>query len=1609
MAVSGTAGDDKLSFDASTMAGPVDLAGGNDVLDVGWMGYNPISVTTGAGSDTIRFTTAVDTPTTWLALDDFTPGVGGDVIDIMPFLDWFLQRPFVGVGWTSGSNPFETGHLELRQNGTSVELWVHPDGAGSGSGGNVIATFANTEVAAFTAANFSGLDPHAVSPTETHFVTDTLTIAPGETLSIADPDLYPLNSFYSPERPLFVYNDGDAGTAVFTNHGRVSVASDQREDLVGFGIARTAGTSADAAFHNAADASFTVDSRWSDVSGDLSFGFTYGFYAPQQSIAFVNDGLFEVRAASGTAYGHFSAGGQGIFSSPFSNSGTLRVTSAYDAYGVFGIQDSPFSNTGSIVVQADEFAVGVYYGNVLNSGFENAGTITAATAPWSPYGSVGIYVSETVAPPGGTFVWTNSGTISADIAFLIENDHSTNLLGADVLHNSGTLNGAVMLSFGDDLVDNSGTINGSVLLGPGDDRYEGASGHSSGTVEGGTGKDVIVGGSDGENLYGDWGDDIISGGGGDDFIEGGMGSDRLDGDDGYDILSYAESLSAVNVDLFTGAASDGIGVDMVRGFEAVVGSRFADTIRGGSVGESIVGGDGDDRIDGGGGDDVLRGERGADELTGGKGDDVFLYSAGDGTDVIRDFLAGDALEIHGYAAAVAVTQIDNDVQILFAPGEQLTLLNTTAAAVQAALSFSTDPLGTLPAPLEQTTVAANEDLVIPEGVTVTLTEPAAFDYHGAWYNGQGILLASTGSIAPDLYNGGSFQFFHSGDNSRIVGIGRDYSGYWSDDNHFVNQATGSILVANAAGDAIGVFGIPHAFNAGSITVITHDGDAYGFSDLPSHVGISPTGNFVNAGSLNVEASGRAVGFGNYFGSTDTVASIVNSGTISIAGGAASQGIVWSIAVHPAFDDRPFIANSGTIAVTDATAAKDSAGILADWLSDSSIWNSGTIEADYAIRHGSEWSGGGLSGTLSVYNSGSMVGDVDLFTPVYQDNDHRNVVLINSGAISGAVSLTENADLFDGRAGTLDGTLSGNGGSDVLLAGAGDQTLLGGDGDDLLSGGGGSDTLTGGAGADRFRFESGFGTDTITDFDPASGDMIEVRGYAGWSSAAQVGGDVVVTFASDDTLVLKDVLLSDITPVQFRFGAEAIAASAIPAQPAAPEPPLAPAIEQHGTETADIIAGTTAADAIHAGAGADVLDGGRGNDLLFGEDGTDVLIGGAGADTLTGGEGKDDFRDTAAGLNGDTIADFAVGDRIVITDASLAGFTFSLSGNTLSFTGGSLTLANLPAGPIVASVTPGGGVQLVIRPHDARGDFNGDSRSDILWRDSGGQLTNWLADPTGSFTANGSNAYAKVPLEWHVIGSGDFNGDNRDDLLWRHDNGQITDWLGTAAGGFSTNSAAFSMFVPTDWTVVATGHFNGDGRDDLLWRHKDGQLTNWLGTASGGFTPNGNFSEFVATNWKVIATGDFNGDGFSDILWREDGGQLTDWLGTASGGFTQNSASFSEFVVNDWNVIATGDFNGDGHDDLLWREASGQLTDWLGTATGGFTQNSANFSELVSVQWSIAAVGDYNGDGRDDLLWRQDSTGWMTNWLGTSAGAFTANSANFSTGADTSWQIENPLL
>ena len=89
------------------------------------------------------------------------------------------------------------------------------------------------------------------------------------------------------------------------------------------------------------------------------------------------------------------------------------------------------------------------------------------------------------------------------------------------------------------------------------------------------------------------------------------------------------------------------------------------------------------------------------------------------------------------------------------------------------------------------------------------------------------------------------------------------------------------------------------------------------------------------------------------------------------------------------------------------------------------------------------------------------------------------------------------------------------------------------------------------------------------------------------------------------------------------------------------------------------------------------------------------------------------------------------------------------------------------------------------------------------------------------------------------------------MLLRHDSGLLTNWLGTANGGFTDNWSVFARSLSNDWQVAGTGDFNGDGRDDMLLRHDSGLLTNWLGTADGSFTDNWSvFARSLSNDWQV---------------------------------------------------------------------------------------------------------------------------------------------------------------
>jgi hypothetical protein len=423
--------------------------------------------------------------------------------------------------------------------------------------------------------------------------------------------------------------------------------------------------------------------------------------------------------------------------------------------------------------------------------------------------------------------------------------------------------------------------------------------------------------------------------------------------------------------------------------------------------------------------------------------------------------------------------------------------------------------------------------------------------------------------------------------------------------------------------------------------------------------------------------------------------------------------------------------------------------------------------------------------------------------------------------------------------------------------------------------------------------------------------------------------------------------------------------------------------------------------------ANVITGNAGANALSGLGGDDTLTGLAGKDTLTGGAGDDAFRDTGAGHSGDTILDFSPGDAIVFTDATLGSFSFSITGNTLNFTGGSLTLSDGPPGHVVAQAAAGGGVELVVEkvPHN---DFNGDGRSDVFFQNSDGTVTDWLGRADGTFAGNAGTFSINLGSAWHVAGTGDFNGDGRSDVLFQNSDGTVTDWLGRADGSFTGNAGTFSVNLGTAWHVAGTGDFNGDGRADVLFQNSDGTVTDWLGRADGSFTGNaGTFSVNIGTAWHVVGTGDFNGDGRDDVLFQNSDGTITDWLGRADGTFAGNGGTFSTNPGTQWHVVATGDFNGDNMTDVLLRSDSGVVNEWLGQSDGSFAVNT-QVNNNVTSDWHVVGVGDYNGDGIDDVFW-QNNDGSITDWLGRPDGTFAGNAFNFTANLGTSWHVEDPFV
>lgn len=300
------------------------------------------------------------------------------------------------------------------------------------------------------------------------------------------------------------------------------------------------------------------------------------------------------------------------------------------------------------------------------------------------------------------------------------------------------------------------------------------------------------------------------------------------------------------------------------------------------------------------------------------------------------------------------------------------------------------------------------------------------------------------------------------------------------------------------------------------------------------------------------------------------------------------------------------------------------------------------------------------------------------------------------------------------------------------------------------------------------------------------------------------------------------------------------------------------------------------------------------------------------------------------------------------------------------------------------------------------DFNGDKITDLLYRDDNWTL--WPGTVDGTFdrpikssgTCGTSSCAALVDGE---ILLGDFNGDDIADILNRGQRFQV--WLGTESGAFSavktsTVSCYYESCQRLNVGDVLIGDFSGDGISDVL--HLGQNLTVWRGTAKGTFldaveTTGGCGSKTCdKVERTLFRTGDFNGDGASDVLLR--GTNLMVWYGNASGQFLAPKEITGGCFGERCDYLHTskfhvGDFNGDGKDDVLYRDRN--LTVRLGKEDGSFTSPVESYSGCgrtgcSELDWRRVRVGDFTGDLASDVLYLGRN---LTVWAGSDSGQFSS--------------------
>jgi hypothetical protein len=273
-----------------------------------------------------------------------------------------------------------------------------------------------------------------------------------------------------------------------------------------------------------------------------------------------------------------------------------------------------------------------------------------------------------------------------------------------------------------------------------------------------------------------------------------------------------------------------------------------------------------------------------------------------------------------------------------------------------------------------------------------------------------------------------------------------------------------------------------------------------------------------------------------------------------------------------------------------------------------------------------------------------------------------------------------------------------------------------------------------------------------------------------------------------------------------------------------------------------------------------------------------------------------------------------------------------------------------------------------------GDFNGDGRLDLVT--GSGDLTVLLGDGGGTFQPA---KLVAAGIAGAMV-AGDFNGDGRLDLAVsvgggvRH-GGEVAVLLGNGDGTFQPPTTYPVGVLPG---AIVAGDFNGDGRTDLAvadsgnkFFKAPGGVSVLLGNGDGTFRNQGLYVYQVGASPGSMAAGDFNGDGRTDLAIADSHSNTISVLLSDGDGTFRPAVSRA---VGSSPQILAGDFNGDGHLDLVVATSTSGTQGYtsaisllLGDGDGTFQPATSLLPSLGAPDGYYVLAGDFNGDGHLDLM------------------------------------------